>query len=353
MSTPQPPTPALKYSESRHFAAWLGEQNAGLLASTYESGMLFMIGVRPDGALWGMERAVARCMGLAVHEQSIWVATMFQIWRFENTLAPGETYNGCDAYYVPRVAWTTGDVDAHDLAIGADGRPVFVNTAYSCLATVDEQYSFRPLWKPSFISRLVPEDRCHLNGLAMVDGVPTYVTAISRSDVQGGWRDFKEDGGVLLHVPSGEVVVGGLSMPHSPRWYRGKLWMHNSGSGEFGYVDIERGRFEPVAFCPGYLRGLSFINDYAVVGLSSGRDHAMSSLPLKDALANKGAKARCALQIVHLDRGEVQHEFRLMGAVNELYDTNVVPGVRMPGTISYLSDEFRTRITLPPADAAG
>ena len=118
---------------------------------------------------------------------------------------------------------------------------MFVNTLFSCLATVSERYSFRPLWKPSFISKLAAEDRCHLNGLAMENGVPRYVTAVSASDVADGWREQRREGGVVIDVATNEIVLEGLSMPHSPRLYQGKLWLLDSGSGYFGYADLALG----------------------------------------------------------------------------------------------------------------
>ena len=238
MSSNQPPVPSVHYSASRYFPAWLQDQNASLVGTAYEGGMMFFIGAKADGGLSCVERAIARPTGLAVHDNALWVGTIFQIWRFQNTVAPGEEYLGFDGFYVPRVAWSTGHIDVHDIGTDRAGRPVFVNTWYSCLATVDDEESFRPLWRPKFISALRHEDRCHLNGLAMVDGEPGYVTCIAASDEPEGWRELRKDGGQVIHVPSGETVCGGLSMPHSPRWYRGKLWLHNSGTGEFGHMDL-------------------------------------------------------------------------------------------------------------------
>ena len=113
---------------------------------------------------------------------------------------------------------------------------IFVNTLFGCLATFSPRASFQPLWRPPFLSALVPEDRCHLNGLAMRDGRPAYVTAVAASDVADGWRDRRRDGGCVIDVASGGIVASGLSMPHSPRWYRDRLWVLNSGTGEFGSV---------------------------------------------------------------------------------------------------------------------
>ena len=153
-------------------------------------------------------------------------------------LEPGQQINNLfDACYVPREIFVTGELDAHDIGQLADGRLVFVNTLYNCLATPSERHSFTPMWKPPFISKIVKEDRCHLNGLAMEDGVPRYVTAVSKSDTIDGWRDRRFDGGIVIDVQSGEIVIGGLSMPHSPRLYRGKLWLLNSGTGELGWIE--------------------------------------------------------------------------------------------------------------------
>src|SRR5262249_4182501 len=161
---------------------------------------------------------------------------------------------GHDRLYVPRAGYTTGDLDIHDVALDHNGKVIFVNTKCNCLATLHWRDSFQPLWRPGFISKRVAEDRCHLNGLAMDQGRPRYVTAVSTSDVTDGWRDRRRDGGVLIDVPSGEVVVSGLSMPHSPRLYQGRLWLLNSGTGFFGHVPLEQGTFVPLTFCPGYLR---------------------------------------------------------------------------------------------------
>jgi uncharacterized protein (TIGR03032 family) len=148
----------------------------------------------------------------------------------------------------------TGDLDIHDVCVDGDGRVVFVNTLFSCLATVSPDASFAPVWQPPFISRLAAEDRCHLNGLAMRDGRPGFVTATARTDIAEGWREHRRDGGVVLDVPTGEVVAAGLSMPHSPRWHRDRLWLLQAGTGEFGTVDCDgpvRAGVLPAGLCAG------------------------------------------------------------------------------------------------------
>lgn len=189
---------------------------------------------------------------------------------------------------------------------------IFVNTLFSCLATVSNTHSFVPLWKPPFISRLAAEDRCHLNGLALRDGQPRYVTLVSRSDILEGWRDRRTDGGCVMDISSNETILSGLSMPHSPRWYQDKLWLVNSGMGEFGYINLAQGKFEPVAFCPGYLRGLAFWENFAIVGISKPRENkTFSGLPFNETLMAQKVQPRCGLMVIDLRTGDIVHSLRI------------------------------------------
>ncbi|MEQ9124727.1 MAG: TIGR03032 family protein, partial [Alphaproteobacteria bacterium] len=185
------------------------------------------------------------------------------------------------------------------------GKPIFCATLFNCLGTISETHSFRPVWKPPFISRLAAEDRCHLNGLAGEGGEPRYVTMVSRSDVVDGWRDRRSDGGLVMDVASGEAVAGGLSMPHSPRLHDGTLYLLDSGTGRFGRVDVAAGRFEEIAFCPGFARGLSIVGDHALIGLSLPRENkTFTGLPLDQALTDRDTRPRCGLIVVDLKTGD-------------------------------------------------
>ncbi|MEX2648199.1 MAG: TIGR03032 family protein [Alphaproteobacteria bacterium] len=340
------PQPRIELSHSRHFTAWLAEARASLAFTTYQTGKLFLIGLRPDGRLSVFERTFSRCMGLATDGPTLWMSSLYQLWRFQNALDAGASHNGYDHLYVPQVGYTTGDLDVHDIALGADGRPIFVNTLFSCLATISETASFVPLWRPSFITRLAAEDRCHLNGLALRHGVPATVTLVGRSDVADGWREKRRDGGLALDVASGETACAGLSMPHSPRWRDGRLWLLDSGNGYFGHVDPSA-RFERVAFCPGYARGLAFAGNHAVIGLSKPRENrTFSGLALDDELARHGAEARCGLLVVDLASGDAVHWLRIEGIVSELYDVVVLPGTQRPMALGFRSDEIKRTVTI-------
>ncbi len=341
-------TPSLDITVSRQFTGWMAEQRLSLSFTTYQAGKLFLLGLKPDGRLSVFERTFNRCMGLWSNGQTLWMTSLFQLWRFENVLEPGQLAAGHDRLYVPQVGYVTGDLDIHDVSVESDGRVVFVNTLFGCLATLSETHSFVPLWKPPFLSRIAAEDRCHLNGLAVEDGKAKYVTSTSQSDIADGWRDRRRDGGCVVDVESNEIVATGLSMPHSPRVYRDKLWLLNSGTGHFGYVDRSDGHFEEVALCPGYLRGLAFHGDYAIVGISKSRENrTFSGLDLDENLKKSDAEPRCGLQVIDLNTGDVVHWARIEGVVSELYDVVAMPDVQRPQALGFKTDEIRRVIRVP------
>lgn len=342
---------AFEASASRHFGGWLADNGVSLACTTYQANLMFFIGADRDGR-WSMYwRLLNRCMGMATRGNSLYVSSLYQLWRFENVLRPGEIRGNDDRIYVPRTGYVTGDIDIHDIGFGHRGRPIFVSAMYSCLATVSATDSFVPLWQPSFISKLAAEDRCHLNGLAMREGRPAFVTMVAETDIADGWREHCRDGGAVTDVASNEVVLRGLSMPHSPRWYRDRLWLHNSGTGEFGYVDLAAGTFEPVCFLPGYLRGLAFVGDFALVGMSRPRrkEEFFNGLALRERLEANNVGARCGLAIINLRTGDAEQWLRFDGTVQELYDVAVIEGCRHPAAIGFQTDEISREISFHAA----
>jgi uncharacterized protein (TIGR03032 family) len=363
MATDPPPVTKLAketfvLTSSRHFPEWLARMGASIAFTTYQAGKLFLIGRKSEGRLSIFERTFARCMGLGVaaDTRSLVLGTQYQLLRFDNVIPKGAAQGENDAVFSPHVVWITGDVDAHDVAITPDGRPVFVNTLFSCLATVSEGHSFKPLWRPPFVSKLAPEDRCHLNGLALDEhNRPRYVTLIADSDVADGWRDRRAGGGMLMDVTTNEPLLRGLSMPHSPRVHEGRIWLLNSGAGELGFLDSDTKKFVAVAFCPGYARGLAFIRHYALVGLSLARENrTFQGLPLDQALASRGAEPRCGLLVIDTNTGDTVEWLRIEGLVRELFDVAILPGIRNPAAIGFMTDEIQRVISIDDeADAGG
>ena len=208
---------SIKIDVSPGLAGWLRQHRISLAFSSQQLGAVFLVGINPQDQTLVIERTPAmRATGLWCDQQRLLVASRRQLIRFENVLEQGEIEAGYDRKFISRTTHTTGDLRIHDINVLGDGRIVFVNTLYSCLATVSPTHSFKPLWAPPFISRLTPEDRCHLNGLAMRDGVPTHVTAVSQSDTLAGWRRTREKGGTLVDVQRNVIVSSNLAVPHSP-----------------------------------------------------------------------------------------------------------------------------------------
>ncbi|MFS8037590.1 TIGR03032 family protein [Xanthobacter sp. AM11] len=349
----QAPADATQITCSRTFAAWLAHHRVSLAFSSYQSGQLFLVGQFGDGRVSFHQRDFLRAMGLFQRGPELYLASMIQIWRMDNVLGPEERANThFDRLYVPRTACITGDVDAHEVAVEASGRLVFVNTRYSCLATISRSHSFKPLWRPKFVSRLAAEDRCHLNGLALEDGRVAYVTAVARTDVVDGWREHRRGGGVLLRVEDDAVVAEGLSMPHSPRVHQGQVYVLDSGRGYLVRIDPRTGAREDVAFCPGFMRGLALHDGHAIVTLSLPRNISFAGLPLEEEIARRGGAPWCGVQIINLSTGDVVEWVRLDGAIRELFDVVALPGAACPMAAPLMGPELSDLITIEAPDRA-
>jgi uncharacterized protein (TIGR03032 family) len=326
----------LQAGHTPNFPALLRQLGASLLVTTYQAGKLVM--VRDEGDHLNTHyRTFPSPMGLALADGGarLAIGTRTQVWEYRDNadvarrLEPAGTHDAC---FLPRSSHFTGNVQIHEMAYGAGSRLWFVNTRFSCLATFNSESSFVPRWRPPFVTELEPTDRCHLNGLAIVDGLPKYVTALGETNEVGGWRPNKARGGLLLDVDSGAILCRGLSMPHSPRWYAGRLWVCESGSGTLGIVDPSTGRYEAVAFLPGFTRGLDFVGDLAFVGLSQVRESAVfSGIPITERLAAE--ERLCGVCVVDLRRGEPVALLKFTSGVQEIFAVAVLPR-RFPDLIN-------------------
>ena len=336
--------------------AWLKAVSGSLAFTTYQSARLFLLFAAEDGQkTQSQERVMGAAMGLAVDPHGMWVANRQQVWRFSN-IGPqtlGET--AFDAVYMPRKGYFLGPCDTHDILANVTFRGerhelLFVNTHYSCIAAIDDYYGFRPLWKPGFISALSLEDRCHLNGMCARDGELAYATLCGRSDTTIGWKPMKSDGGCVVEIATDKIVCEGLSMPHSPRWHRGRLWLLNSGVGDIGYVDFATGKFVTVGQCPGFARGLCFVGDYAVVGVSKLRENAFASgLSIVGRLESQHIRQTCGLLVIDIRNGTLVHWLTIEGVVEELYDVAFLPGVERPFTPGFSEPQLHRVLVHAPA----
>lgn len=315
------------------FPQLLDNLGAAVLVTTYQAGKLVIL--RSNGETLNTHfRGFRVPMGIALDKDRLAIGTSVEIWEFHNAPAvaakldpPGKH----DACFLPRGSHTTGNIQIHEMAWGRDDL-WFVNTRFSCLCTRDLNYSFVPRWRPPFITAIAPEDRCHLNGMAMVDGLPRFVSALGVSDEARGWRPHKRDGGVLMEIPSGEVVARGLSMPHSPRVYDGRLWVLNSGAGGIGIIDPQSGRYEEVAAVPGFTRGLDFHGRYAFIGLSQVRESAVFS---GIAIADRPVTERCCgVWVVDIVTGETVAFVKFEDQLQEIFAVQLVTSHRFPDVLN-------------------
>lgn len=324
-------TTAIDYAHSPSLAEVLRKVDASCLISTYQAGLVVALGVTEDALHLSMNR-FDRAMGVAVAADQVAVGGREQVWFLNDhsDLAPRLPPQGAfDRCLLPRRTSVTGPIQVHEMAWGegADGEPSLwmVNTLFSCLAGIDEQHSFVPRWRPPFISALAAEDRCHLNGMAMREGRPAFVTVMATTDTAGGWRRDRNNTGAVLHVPSGEVVTRGLAMPHSPRWYDGALYVLNSGWGRLERVDLTTGSRDVVALLPGYARGLAISNGIAFVGLSRIRESAVfGGVPI----AEYHEQLRCGLGVVDLSSGQTIATLQFTSGIEEIFDVQLMPGAR-------------------------
>ena len=341
---------AFRYVHTANFPEILEGLSASLVVSTYQAGKLIVVRAS-GGRLSTLLRHFERPMGLAVDGRRLAIGTKNQIWLFRDApdvaplLDPPGTHDAC---YLPRASHVTGDIRGHEVAWSGEELWA-VNTRFSCLCTLHPDYSFVPRWRPSFISALAAEDRCHLNGLAMAAGRPCLATALGETDTPAGWRPGKAAGGCLIDVAGGEPILRGLSMPHSPRVVDGRAWLLESGRGWLAVADLAAGRVDPVAELPGFTRGLAFAGRYAFVGLSKVRESAtFGGLPI----AGRPGGLKCGVWVVDLTIGAAVAFLEFQAGVEEIFDVQVLPGVRFPAVVGLQKGTIDDAFVVPRAGEA-
>jgi uncharacterized protein (TIGR03032 family) len=326
---PNVKTTALRSVYTSNLPEILDKLNISLVVSTYQAGKIVMI--RNDGGTINTHfRNFQKPMGIAAHRHDLTIGGTKTVWYLRNMPAVAqklEPKGKHDACYLPRRVHITGDIDIHEMAWLANNELWLVNTRFSCLCTLDYDHSFNPRWRPFFVTALAPEDRCHLNGIGLVNGQPKYVTALGETDTPGGWRDNKANGGILMSVENNEMLLRGLSMPHSPRWYMDKLWLLESGEGSLATINLQKQTWETVAKLPGFTRGIDFVGPLAFIGLSQVRESAVfSGFPLVERLKER----ICGVYVVNIQTGQTVAFLRFEEGVEEIFAVQVLRGIRFP-----------------------
>jgi uncharacterized protein (TIGR03032 family) len=337
----------LRSVHTSNFPKILSQLGISLVVSTYQAGKLIV--VRADnGTINTHFRNFTKPMGVAADSARLFVGGAFEVWEFRNmpdVTSKLEPHLKHDACYLPRRSHITGDIDIHEMA-WANNAVWIVNTRFSCLCTIEPEYSFVPIWRPPFVTALFPDDRCHLNGLCLINGQPKYVTALGETDTEKGWRDNKAKGGILIDVETNQILRRGLSMPHSPRWYGNRLWLLESGNGSLAILDLASGQLNTIAQLPGFTRGIDFCGDLAFIGLSQVRETAVfSGIPVTERIEER----TCGVWVVNLQTGETVAFLRFEQAVQEIFAVSVLHGIRYPEILAWDDTLIASSYVLPDA----
>ncbi len=341
-----PANDALRSVHTTNLPELFRQLGISLVVSTYQAGKVILI--RADGDKLNTHfRTFGKPMGIAADRARLTIGGANTVWFYRNVPAVAakiEPAGKHDACFLPRRLHVTGDIDIHEMAYDQSGELWVVNTRFCCLSTLDVDHSFTPRWRPPFVSAYAPEDRCHLNGLALGDGRVKYVTALGETDAAGGWRVNKKSGGLLMDVETNEILLRGLSMPHSPRWYRGKLWLLESGDGGIAIADLARGTWQTIARLPGFTRGIDFVGPIAFVGLSQVRESAtFSGIPLVERLNER----TCGVWVVNLETGQTLGFIRFEAGVQEIFAVQVLHGIRFPELLEWNDERLSQSYVLP------
>ena len=337
----------IDYEASSGFTALLERLGCSLIISSYQAGAVMIVGSLGAGRPVQSFARFPRAMGLALDGDRLAVATHAEVAVLSNIRTLARTKPGAagvyDGYFVPRQRYVVGESAIHDMAF--DGPELIaVNTHYSCLCRLDGFHNFTPVWRPPFITELAPGDRCHLNGMAIDQGAVRYVTALGTTDSPRGWHETRHTGGVLLEVPSGRVVTGGLCMPHSPRVVDGRLLLTEAGTGALVEIDRTRGAKRHLRTLPGFARGLAALGGYLFVGLSLPRgEHPFKDLPV----ARTGVELMCGVLALRMDTWETVGALTYTGGCTEIHDLQVTTRARVMGISGFDGDAAHTAVDLP------
>jgi uncharacterized protein (TIGR03032 family) len=341
------PAPPFSCTYTPNLAELLTQLNCSLAITTYQAGKLIFLSPDGENAMRQLPRDFDKAMGLAISKNRMAIAVKDEVVVLANAPMLAINYpskpNFYDSFFVPRASYYTGAVDIHDIDWDKKNRLCAVNTLFSCLVTIDNSYSFRPYWMPPFIKKLESGDFCHLNGMAMVDEMPRYVSMFGQTTTIKGWREGVETNGLIMDIETNEVVAHSLPMPHSPRWFDGELYCLLSATGQLIRVDIATGKYDVVCQLKGFVRGMAKHGDYLFIGLSKLRQNASTFRNLaitKDAIY-------CGVEIIHLPTGANVGNIRYQQSVEEIYDVQILPDSLRPGILNHTAAIHRSALHTP------
>lgn len=323
--------------------------NCTLAISTYQAGKLVFISAKDENELVQLPRNFPKPMGIAedIENDRLALACKDEIVLFSNSGELARHYPKSpakyDALYLPRVTYHTGPLDIHDLRFGSENKLYAVNTLFSSIVEIDAFYNFRPYWLPPQIDKLVSEDRCHLNGMAVENGRPKYASAFNQGNTAGSWRENITRTGVIYDVETNQVVADGLAMPHSPRLFNGELYVLLSATGELVKINRKKGGYDVVTKLNGFVRGMALHQDYLFVALSKLRKSSSTfgKLPFAEKAKEAGIAA------IHLPTGSIAGKVTYQTSVDEIYDVHILANKRRPNILNTLTPDHKGGLMTP------
>lgn len=312
-------------SSSISFAHVLKQNDATIILSTYQAGRLIFLS-SADGTHVDIQAVHARKpMGVSFDAKRMAVACLnsIEIYSADNSIGnrSPHSFQNFNEFFVPRINYVTGHLDLHDIHLHPKG--IFgINTQFNCISAFTIDHNFIPVWKPFFIDDIVPEDRCHLNGMAVFKNVPMYATALGKNNTEGSWRENITDGGILIDIAKNEIIHHNLAMPHSPRMINGFLYFIESATGVINKMDIRTKELTTFCNTGAFSRGLDSINDLIIVGRSKARATSKTFEKLDAGIKNNNA----GIDIYSKKSGEKIAGLSFGAIVDEIYDVRVITG---------------------------
>lgn len=339
----------LRYEATEGFVKLLDRIGCTLAVSVYMQNKVVLVSAAA-GALHINAFDFARPMGMAIATGEgglrLAIATMDELIILADALLLAAGFPGWEGQFehllVPRTLLFTGDIDAHELA-WVQHKLLAVNTRFSCIAEIDGRCSFVPVWAPPFVTKVEPEDRCHLNGLAVDNGRVVYATAFGQYNEPRGWSKTRFTTGVLMEVPSGKPVLDNLCMPHSPRVFDGQLYVLDSGTGRVLRVQPQQKQTNVLCELPGFTRGFDRYGDVLFIGLSRIRSGKQEAPPI----AKKHEELVCGVAAVERQTGRILGTLRFDRSYEEIFDVKVLPNIRRAGLLSTSDTGHKRALVLP------
>ncbi|HZV69525.1 MAG TPA: TIGR03032 family protein [Saprospiraceae bacterium] len=325
--------------------------NCSIVISTYQAGKLIFLSPKDENSLVQLPRTFEKPMGVAIDEEKdkLALACKDEIIVFSNSKELAAHYPKSpdiyDALYMPRITYHTGPLDIHDLSFGADGSLYAVNTLFSCIIKINDDYNFSPYWIPPFIDKMVSEDRCHLNGMALQTGIPKYATAFNQGNSFQSWRENITTTGVIFDVETSEVIAGNLPMPHTPRLFNNDLYVLLSATGELVKINLNNGKYDVIVKLDGFVRGMSLYRDYLFIGLSKLRKNSSTFGKLDFAEKAKHS----GIMVIHLPTGSIAGKITYLSSLDEIYDVQILGDKIRPNILNTSTPDHTYGLMTPEA----